>query len=40
VDGFIIGLLSIVSLLVLIVNLTHDDWHCSTFVIDCLQFWK
>jgi len=24
VDGFIIGLLSIVSLLVLIVNLTHD----------------
>jgi len=27
VDGFIIGLLSIVSLLVLIVNLTHD-WHC------------
>jgi len=39
VDGFIIGLLSIVSFLVLIVNLTHD-WHCSTFVIDCLQFWK
>jgi len=39
VDGFIIGLLSIVCLLVLIVNLTHD-WHCSTFVIDCLQFWK
>jgi len=39
VDGFIIGLFSIVSLLVLIVNLTHD-WHCSTFVIDCLQFWE
>jgi len=39
VDGFIIGLLSIVSLLVLIVNLTHD-WHCFTFVIDCLQFWE